>query len=449
MHDGRVVQSGTPAELFDKPAHTFVGYFIGSPGMNIVPAEVKGREARISGHLIALERSYDSLPAGAKIEVGVRPEFVDVAAPAPGLLSASIERIDDLGRVRFARVRIGDAKIRRAGAAGILDSRRDRRTRFRSVTCSRLCRQSSGRGDGVMDKTINQKAWFLVLPVFLVVAFSAILPLMTVVNYSTQDTFGNNQFFWNGVGWFKELLDPSTDLGGRFLDSLGRNLFFSAVILAIEVPLGIVVALSMPREGWTVAACLVILALPLLIPWNVVGTIWQIFGRPDIGLLGYTLNSLGLRYNYVSNELDAWATVIVMDVWHWTSLVALLCYAGLKSIPDAYYQAAQIDGASRWAVFRAIQLPKMNRVLLIAVLLRFMDSFMIYTEPFVVTGGGPGNSTTFVSIELVKIALGQFDLGKAAALSLVYNLIILIVCWIFYTVMTNAGVDRPARKGVE
>ena len=267
-----------------------------------------------------------------------------------------------------------------------------------------------------MDKTINQKAWFLVLPVFLVVAFSAILPLMTVVNYSMQDTFGNNQFFWNGVGWFKELLDPSTDLGGRFLASLGRNLLFSAIILAIEVPLGIVVALSMPREGWTVAACLVILALPLLIPWNVVGTIWQIFGRPDIGLLGYTLNSLGIDYNYVSNEFDAWATVIVMDVWHWTSLVALLCYAGLKSIPDAYYQAAQIDGASRWAVFKAIQLPKMNRVLLIAVLLRFMDSFMIYTEPFVVTGGGPGNSTTFVSIELVKIALGQFDLGKAAAL---------------------------------
>ncbi len=100
-----------------------------------------------------------------------------------------------------------------------------------------------------MDKTVNQKAWFLVLPVFLVVAFSAVLPLMTVVNYSMQDTFGNNQFFWNGVGWFKELLDPSTDLGGRFLASLGRNLFFSLVILAIEVPLGIVVALSMPRPG--------------------------------------------------------------------------------------------------------------------------------------------------------------------------------------------------------
>jgi glycerol transport system ATP-binding protein len=111
MHDGRVVQTGTPAELFEKPAHTFVGYFIGSPGMNIVPAQVSGREARIDGHVIALKRTYARLPRGAKIEIGVRPEFVDIAPPAPELLSAEIERIDDLGRVRFARVRVGDAKL--------------------------------------------------------------------------------------------------------------------------------------------------------------------------------------------------------------------------------------------------------------------------------------------------------------------------------------------------
>jgi glycerol transport system permease protein len=293
-----------------------------------------------------------------------------------------------------------------------------------------------------MTKTVNNRAWFLVLPVFAIVAFSAVLPLMTVVNYSVQDTFGNNQFFWNGIGWFQELLDPSTELGGRFFDALWRTLLFSAIILMIEVPLGIAVALAMPREGWTVALCLVLMALPLLIPWNVVGTIWQVFSRSDIGLLGWTVNHLGIDYNYTNDPIDAWVTLVVMDVWHWTSLVALLCYAGLKSIPDAYYQAARIDGASRWAVFRTIQLPKMRRVLLIAVLLRFMDSFMIYTEPFVITGGGPGNATTFLSIDLVKLALGQFDLGKAAAMSLVYNLIILAICWVFYTVMTNVDAER-------
>jgi glycerol transport system permease protein len=296
----------------------------------------------------------------------------------------------------------------------------------------------------MMAKPVNQRAWLMVLPVLAIVAFSAVIPLMTVVNYSVQDTFGNNQFFWNGVGWYIELLDPSTELGGRFYASLLRNLIFSVIILAIEIPLGIVVALSMPRQGWRVAATLVLMALPLLIPWNVVGTIWQIFARQDIGLLGAAVNGIGIDYNYVSDPLAAWITIVVMDVWHWTSLVALLCYAGLKSIPDAYYQAARIDGASGWAVFRTIQLPKMKRVLLIAVLLRFMDSFMIYTEPFVVTGGGPGNSTTFLSIELVKLALGQFDLGKAAALSIVYNLIILALCWVFYTVMTSSDAKEGA-----
>jgi len=288
-----------------------------------------------------------------------------------------------------------------------------------------------------MEKTWNNKAWFMVLPVLLLVAFSAIVPLMTVVNYSMQDTFGGNEFFWAGTEWFQEMIRSD-----RFWDSMGRNILFSMIILAIEIPLGIFIALNMPKSGWGVPVCLVLMALPLLIPWNVVGTIWQVFGRVDIGLLGYSLEAIGLDYNYTNDPFDAWVTVIVMDVWHWTSLVVLLCYAGLVSIPDAYYQAAKIDGASRWAVFRYIQLPKMNRVLLIAVLLRFMDSFMIYTEPFVVTGGGPGNSTTFLSIDLVKMAIGQFDLGPAAAMSIIYFLIILLLSWIFYTVMTNYDAER-------
>ncbi len=283
-----------------------------------------------------------------------------------------------------------------------------------------------------MDKTQNNRAWLLVLPVLVLVAFSAVIPLMTVVNYSVQDTFGNNEFFWEGVGWFEEMIHSD-----RLHAALWRQMLFSGIILAVEVPLGIFVALNMPKKGIWASFCLVLMALPLLVPFNVVGTIWQIFCRVDIGLLGHSLDSLGIDYNYTNDTLDAWATVIVMDVWHWTSLVALLSYAGLQSIPEAYYQAAKIDQAGRLAVFRYIELPKMQGVLLIAILLRFMDSFMIYTEPFVVTGGGPGNATTFLSIDLVKMAIGQFDLGPAAAFSIMYFLVILLISWAFYTVMTN------------
>ncbi len=283
-----------------------------------------------------------------------------------------------------------------------------------------------------MSKTWNNGAWIMVLPVLLLVAFNAVIPLMTVVNYSVQETFGNNLFFFEGVKWYQEVLASE-----RFHAALLRQFVFTGLILLIEIPLGVAVALSMPRRGPWVSVCLVLMALPLLIPWNVVGAMWNIFALPDIGLLGYGINALGIDYNFTRQPVAAWFTVILMDVWHWTSLVVLLAYAGLISIPDAYYQAAQIDSASRWAVFRYIQLPKMKRVLTIAILLRFMDSFMVYTEPFVLTGGGPGNSTTFLSIDLVKAALGEFNLGIAAAMSIIYFLMTLLVSWLFYTLMTR------------
>jgi glycerol transport system permease protein len=279
-------------------------------------------------------------------------------------------------------------------------------------------------------KTVNQKAWFLVLPVFLMVAFNALIPLMTVVNYSVQETFGDNVFTWAGVHWFQDVLHSE-----RFHSALGRNILFSAIVLIIEIPLGLAIALTMPRKGPWVSVCLVLMSLPLLIPWNVVGSMWNIMALPDIGLLGKAINALGINYNYTRQPISAWFTIVLMDIWHWTSLVVLLCYAGLVSIPDAYYQAAKVDGAKPLAIFRYIQLPKLKHVLTIAVLLRFMDSFMIYTEAQVMTGGGPGNSTTFLSIDLVKTAIGQFDLGPAAAFSLIYFLIILAVSWLFYTLM--------------
>jgi glycerol transport system permease protein len=281
-------------------------------------------------------------------------------------------------------------------------------------------------------KVRDNKAWFLVLPVFILVAFSAIVPIMTVVNYSVQDIFDQNTAYFVGAEWYREMLrNPA------LLDSLGRQFFFSFSVLAIEVPLGILIALVMPTKGRMAAVSLILVAIPLLIPWNVVGTIWQIFSRADIGLFGYAVNAVGIDYNYTSDPTAAWLTVLLMDVWHWTPLIALLCYSGLRAIPEAFYQAARIDRASKWAIFRHIQLPRLKSVLVIGVLLRFMDSFMIYTEPFVLTGGGPGNSTTFLSQALTQMAIGQFDIGPAAAFSLIYYLIVLLVCYIFFTAINQ------------
>ena len=280
-------------------------------------------------------------------------------------------------------------------------------------------------------KPIRHSAWFMVMPVMIVLLFTAIIPLMTVVNYSVQDILGPTRRVFVGDEWFRDTLgDPNLQR------ALLRQLIFSSCVLIIEIPLGLGLALVMPRKGVAASAALVLLGMPLLIPWNVVGTIWQIFGRADVGLGGYFMNTvLGIPYNYALVPNDAWFTLLLLDVWHWTPLVVLLCYAGLRAIPDAFYQAAAVDGASTGSVFRFVQLPKLRGVLTIAILLRFMDSFVIYTEPLVLTGGGPGDTTTFLSQFLTKLAIGQFDVGPAAAFSLIYFLIILLFSWLFYTAL--------------
>src|SRR6185369_13615900 len=120
-------------------------------------------------------------------------------------------------------------------------------------------------------RTPNQKAWWLVLPVVLLVAFNAVIPLMAVVNYSVQETFGNNEFFFEGVRWFQQVMQSA-----RFREAVQRQLLFTAIVLFIQIPLGVAIALTMPRKGIGVSLCLVLMAMPLLIPWNVVGAIWNI-----------------------------------------------------------------------------------------------------------------------------------------------------------------------------
>ena len=290
------------------------------------------------------------------------------------------------------------------------------------------------------SKKKNNKAWFLVLPVVFVVAFTAIIPLMAVANYSLQDIQGASNRIFIGLDFFKRVAtDPNIQ------DAFVRNLNLSIQILFIQIPLGIFLARLMPRSGWKASAALVVMAIPLIIPWNVVGTTWRIFTRGDIGLGGVLVNQF-FDYNLSEDTTDAWITILVMDTWHWTPLVTLLVYAGLRSIPQAYYQAAAIDGASPMAVFRFVELPKLRLVLMIALLLRFMDSFMMYTEPFVVTGGGPGSSTQTLSILLTTIAIGQFDLGVAGAFSLMYFLFIQIFSFILFTVLTLD--ERPGATKV-
>ena len=289
-----------------------------------------------------------------------------------------------------------------------------------------------------MAKPTDNRAWCFVIPAVLLLGFVAIVPLIMVVNFSFHDIFTLKSKIWVGFEWYQELLRSS-----RFWQTAARSLLFSAIILIIEIPLGITIALSIPKKGAWVAVCLVTMSLPLLVPWNMIAMTWHVF----LEKLRIILSVAGVDFDWELNAFHTWMAIVLMDVWHWTSLVVLLCYSSLTTIPAAFYQAAAIDGASRWDVFFFIELPKIRSVLLMAILLRFIDSFMVYTEPFILNAGGPRSSTTLLAMELGQDVV-SFNFGPAAARSIIYFIIILTVSWTFKTALAMHASDEKNRKTI-
>jgi glycerol transport system permease protein len=287
------------------------------------------------------------------------------------------------------------------------------------------------------------RAFLFLAPALIVMAVCGLVPLGFVAFYSLHDSFAGNAFIWVGAQWYAAVLSSP-----EFWWATARSAGFAAMALAIEIPLGLWIALRMPAKGWGASVLLVIFAIPLLAPLIVVGYLWKVMTLPETGLLSAALAALGPGLD-MNGKAETWAVLLAMDAWHWTGLVVLLCYAGLRAIPQAYYQAAEVDGASRWAVFRHVELPKLRLVLLVAVLLRLMDSFTIYTEAYAVTRGGPDVATTFLSHALVQTGLIQFDLGEAAAMSMLYFLIVVAVAWAFFRVVVPPrGAGREVGREV-
>jgi len=269
----------------------------------------------------------------------------------------------------------------------------------------------------------DNRAWLLVLPALTLLALVGALPLLAVINYGFHDIFTLSDVFWVGPQWFTDILQSD-----RFLASLGRSLLFSTLALGIQVPLGIGVALLLLTYGRRAVWGLMLVALPLVVPWNMIPMFWLGLIEPQTGLLGPGLAAIGFDWKFTG--WHTWALILAVDTWHWLGLVVVLAYAGLSAIPPAYLQAAAIDGASRWAVFRFIQLPRIGGALAIVFLLRFVDSFMIYTEAFAINAGGPDDATRFLTLELGEEIKG-FSYGQAAARATLYFLIVLAVVWAF------------------
>lgn len=269
------------------------------------------------------------------------------------------------------------------------------------------------------------RAWVLLIPAIILMLFVGVIPLLTAFNYSFFDIFTIQQAFWIGDDWYRLILSSA-----QFYHSLGRSLLFSLLAIAIQFPLGILIARYLVSHPKLKLPILVLVAMPLVVPWNMIAIMWRNLVDVKYGFIGQFFTLIGFSFDYKFNAIHTWGLLLVMDTWHWLGLIVILAYAGFSSIHPAYYQAAAIDGASRYAIFRHIELPKISGALAIALLLRFVDSLMINTEAFAINAGGPFNATTFLSLDLSE-DIKAFNYGSAAARSVLSCLIVITVVWAF------------------
>lgn len=224
---------------------------------------------------------------------------------------------------------------------------------------------------------------------------------------------------------------------GSFLEALGRTLLFTVVVTTIELVLGVAIALMLRRDFAGRGFFRAILLTPMILTPAVIGMIWYIMFHNSIGPLNWLLGLVGVGpVDWLTDPDLALISVMITDVWHWTPFMFLLAYSAMQVIPNELYESAQVDGATPWQTTSLITIPLIKQTLLVAIILRSMDAFDVFAEPYVMTGGGPGNATEMLSIHIYRQAFGFFNVGYAGAM-VVVSLAILVSIYAVYLRMAK------------
>ena len=268
----------------------------------------------------------------------------------------------------------------------------------------------------------------LLLPVFGTVVVIATIPFILAVYRALVSDSGG----------FVGLDNFSRALGnGQLYDAVKQTAIYAAVVLPTEILLGLGLALLVHRtvKSAAIRAAIYIAAMiPIVIPQIAVGVIFRLVYAPDYGILNVLLGNTGHnQILWLSSPPLAMFSVATVDIWQWTPFVYLIMFAGLQAVPMETVEAAQVDGAGAWTQFRHIELIYLRPLLLLVLFFRIADVLRVFDHVYVLTGGGPGTTTEFLSLYLYRIAFRYSDLGQASALAVV----VMALMTVFYTLISR------------
>lgn len=287
----------------------------------------------------------------------------------------------------------------------------------------------------------NRLGWILLSPSLLILGIAGLAPFFYVIYVGTQrwNIFSKERGkFFVGVQNYRDLVFDS-----MFLGTLNRTLFFSFLVVSIELVLGFILALSLMKDFKAKTFFRTIYILPVVVAPIAVGATWRLMMAQGHGPIPYLLSKFfGWEFNTGASTTQAWIAILLMDIWHWTPFVTLTLLAGLLAIPKEPIEAASVDGANRVQMYRYLILPMLLPVILITVFIRVMDSLRSMEDVYMLTNGGPGNSTTFVGLHIFRTVFGKQEYGYGSSMSLIVLYFTIVICWLLFNALTGKESKR-------
>jgi multiple sugar transport system permease protein len=280
------------------------------------------------------------------------------------------------------------------------------------------------RKSGVFSRFVeNTFKYLMITPMTIILVAISIYPFIFAVRLSLTNagTMNLNAPKWVGVNNFINILGSS-----RFWESTVLTIVYVASALVLEIVLGLLLAILVDKvvkaQKWLVS----LLITPMLISTILGGIIFRLELNPQFGVISYYLQQLGLGGNWLDTR-HALVSVILIDVWQWTSFIFLIAFAGLKSLPVEPFEAARVYGAKQWQTFWMVTLPLVRPVLMVAVVFRLMDAFKAFDHIYIMTAGGPNFATTTWSVLAYNYAYTTDHFGRASAMAIILLVIVTLV----------------------
>jgi multiple sugar transport system permease protein len=287
--------------------------------------------------------------------------------------------------------------------------------------------------------------WLLLAPTLLILTVFGVLPFIyvLVVGFADWNTFAADPTArFAGVQNYRRLVFDT-----QFLYSIWLTLQFAFWAVLSQVVLGYLLAQLLMKDFPLKGMFRTIHTLPLMVAPIAVGATWRLMTVPGLGPLPYYLKEwFGINLQLGRFPDQAFATTVIMDVWHWTPLVTLTLLAALSSMPKEPFEQAQIDGANRFQVFWHITLPLLKPALLATVFIRLMDALRTVDEVWMLTGGGPGSATRYIGLHIWRVVFPKTDYGYGSAMSLLTLYFTIVMCWLLYA---GLMARRDLKQGAE